>query len=229
MVLGWLIIFPAGIFITRFGRVTFNWFPYHQAVQVAGILAVLAGFILAVLYVHSQGDSHFSSTHEVLGLTLCIGVLVQMVLGLVTHQIRNRTGIRTVGYVHIPLGLLIVALSFWEVHLGFEVWDDITVPSWASFIVYAWAAVLVIVYATGLRRIKQEREMDRQRKQERFTKTTDEYDQSYMRSDAVDTYLMSEQQHQQQQQQQHHYNDNWVQWQDKNNTDQAHWQDSNTY
>lgn len=193
MIAAWLIILPAGILITRFGRITFKWFPYHRSVQIAGILFVLIGLILAVVYVQQQGDAHFSSTHERLGVALCVALLVQMVLGMVTHRLRNRTGNRMVGYVHIPLGLLIVALSVWEVHLGFEAWDEITVPNWASYLVYAWAAVLVILYAIGFRRIRQERETDRRLDNTAFSGDDKPQKDAYMRSDAVDTYLMTEQ------------------------------------
>jgi protein-S-isoprenylcysteine O-methyltransferase Ste14 len=46
MIVGWLLIFPAGIFLARFGRTTFKWFPKHRIVQTFGVLIVFIGMFL---------------------------------------------------------------------------------------------------------------------------------------------------------------------------------------
>lgn len=70
----------------------------------------------------SQGEPHFSSSHEKVGLALFLLVIVQVILGEVSHLIMVKKGIRT-GYFHALLGVLIFILSIWEIQEGFNLWE----------------------------------------------------------------------------------------------------------
>lgn len=80
-------------------------------------------FVRAVAWVAmSQGEPHFSSSHEKVGLALFLLVIVQVILGEVSHLIMVKKGIRT-GYFHALLGVLIFILSIWEIQEGFNLWE----------------------------------------------------------------------------------------------------------
>jgi hypothetical protein len=57
MIAGWLLIFPAGVFIARFGRTAFVWLPKHRAVQIGGMVVVLAGLVLGE-FAHTPCERH---------------------------------------------------------------------------------------------------------------------------------------------------------------------------
>lgn len=85
----------------------------------------------AVSWVSMSKESHFDSNHEKVGLALFIAVIVQVILGEVSHLIMVKKGIRT-GYVHAILGILIFGVSIWEIQRGFELWE--WAPSHAAVI-----------------------------------------------------------------------------------------------
>lgn len=107
MILGWQLCFPIGILLARYGRTMFRWFPVHRAVQSVGFLFVFIAFFLAVGNQAMLGKPHFYSTHTKLGISLFILIIVQVLLGFFSHEIRKRMGSRMVGYLHMPLGILL--------------------------------------------------------------------------------------------------------------------------
>jgi hypothetical protein len=155
MLAAWLIVIPAGILVTRYGRTMFAWYPHHRNIQIVGLLFVFIGFFFAVGAVVYSGDSHFGSTHEKVGLAIFILVIVQSAMGVASHHIKRRFGARVVGFIHIPFGLTLFGLSIWEIHMGFEKYKP-KAPAYASDIVYAWSALLAAVYAIGFYKIRRE-------------------------------------------------------------------------
>ncbi|PWN32341.1 uncharacterized protein FA14DRAFT_87433 [Meira miltonrushii] len=148
MILGWQLLFPIGILLARYGRTFFTWFPYHRAVMWAGFLLVFIAFFLAISGVATEGGPHFSNTHEKLGLALFILVIVQIVFGAASHELKKRKGLRYIGFVHIPFGLILYGLSVWQIHEGFSVWQW-NPPAYASYIIYAWAGLMGLLYFVG--------------------------------------------------------------------------------
>lgn len=65
---------------------------------------------------------HFQSRHEKLGLALFVLVIVQGILGEISHLIMVKKGIRT-GYFHILMGVTIFGLSIWEIKMGLDEWS----------------------------------------------------------------------------------------------------------
>jgi len=69
------------------------WFPYHVSIQVGGLIAVLAGFVLAFLHVVSEDDTHFWGLHQFCGLlTMVCAVFIQPAIGIFAHQKFKETG-----------------------------------------------------------------------------------------------------------------------------------------
>lgn len=150
MIVAWLVLVPSGIFIGRFGRSMFRWFPVHRNVQLAALVSLFIGFFLAVGSVSSAGKSHFDGTHQQVGLAIFILAVVQAILGQFGHVVKREKGWRVQNYVHILLGLLLFCLAVWNIHLGFEAWSWWRVPNSASYVIYAWAGFLGVVYLAGL-------------------------------------------------------------------------------
>lgn len=107
MVLAWMLFFPLGIFLARFGRALFPWFSAHRGVQLFGFFLVFIAFFLVIAAVSIADGSHFSNTHGKLGLALFMLLIAQVLLGFLAHDVRARTKKRFVGFLHIPLGLLL--------------------------------------------------------------------------------------------------------------------------
>lgn len=148
MIIGWMICFPLGILLARYGRTFFTWFPKHRLINTIGFVAVFIGFFIVIAAVASEGGPHFSNTHEKLGLALFILLFLQIALGAFSHSLKNRRQTRLVGYVHIPIGLILFGLSVYQIHEGFEEWDW-EPPMYASYVIYAWAGLMALLYLIG--------------------------------------------------------------------------------
>ncbi len=122
MVFGWLLFFPAGILIARFGRLRFTWFPVHRLVQTVGIVVVIIGMFLGFGIQWTVKGKHLDEKHHKLGLALCILAVFQGLLGQFGHVIRPKTGSRIQNYIHILLGLTLLPLATYNMHLGFGMW-----------------------------------------------------------------------------------------------------------
>lgn len=113
MVLAWMMIVPAGILVARYGRTFFTWFPVHQTIQIIGAIFIFLASILALVAVgkSSSGNNHFSSKHGKSGLVLLIIYGQQLLLGVVAHYYKSKTGKRYIGYIHMPLGIILMGES----------------------------------------------------------------------------------------------------------------------
>lgn len=169
MILGWQLLIPIGVLLARYGRTFFTWFPYHRIVMLAGFLFIFIAFFLAVSGVGLQSKDHFSNTHEKLGLSLFILIVVQVLLGASSHELKKRKGLRYIGFVHIPFGLILYALSVWNIHEGFSVWQW-DPPAYASYIIYAWAGLMGVLYIVGLAFLPKELKQNKQDQQNALTK-----------------------------------------------------------
>lgn len=126
MILGWLILAPSGVLVGRFGRTLFpaRWFPTHRVIQSSAFIAIFIGFFLAVGAISVTPVGHFSDKHMKLGLALVILLLCQSALGQICHALFRKERLRrpVQNWAHVLLGLALIGLSVWEVHLGLEEW-----------------------------------------------------------------------------------------------------------
>ncbi|KAK5107969.1 hypothetical protein LTR62_000514 [Meristemomyces frigidus] len=116
MGLAFFVVFPAGSLLLRWlHSVTVHWI-----IQLIGVLMIAVGFACGVAvsleYNHSK---RFTSGHQILGLLILAGVLVQLGLGLAHHMIFKRTKQRTTfAKTHMVLGPLITILAIINGGLG---------------------------------------------------------------------------------------------------------------
>jgi len=97
---------------------------------------------------------HFKDPHEKVGLTLLILYVIQVLLGAIAHFFKLPSLFRghraPHNYLHVLLGLAILALAQWQVHYGlFTEWAFATgglhqVPESAK---HAWLALVIVFWA----------------------------------------------------------------------------------
>jgi len=172
LTLAFMIILPLGALQARVFRTIVPgkwWFTAHWILQwpVSTVLIVV-GFALGVSQVNRLHTGQLNSTHKKWGLVLVCLYIVQCSLGGIIHFVKSskRTRRPPQNYGHAMLGLLIIALSFWQVYTGLEYeWPRIggnTVPMsyWTWWKV--WTIMIPLLYLCALallpRQYRQERE-----------------------------------------------------------------------
>lgn len=170
---GFLILLPVGVLVARYIRTFTNrWWTAHWIIQflISGPV-IFAGWALGYKTTAELQQGHFQDHHEKIGLSLLCLYLAQILLGVIVHFLKFPStfkGRAPHNYIHILLGLAIIALAQYQVHYGlFSEWPIATgglhqVPSSAK---NAWLALLVIfwvLYAVGLgfipRQFRQEKQ-----------------------------------------------------------------------
>jgi cytochrome b561 len=156
MVLTFLVLVPAAILIARFGRTYFNWFPHHRNIQLLAVVFIVIGFALGVSA--AKPSPLNEETHYQVGVAVFILFFFQVILGLITHEYKKRSGKRWLGYVHAPLGLIIFGLAVWNMETGWNIWASGYVAGAAPRdVIYAWMGLLVLLYLIGLALLPREK------------------------------------------------------------------------
>jgi len=160
MSIAWMGVVVLGALVGRYGRTLFatKWFATHRALQSLALVLITIGFGLGLGAVSASGDTTTpDSTHKKYGIVLFVLAWVQGLLGAVGHMIFHRTGRRAQNFVHIVLGLFILATSFWQIHTGLEEWDWAP-PTWIGDVfVPVYAGVVALLYLGGLALLPRER------------------------------------------------------------------------
>ncbi|OCH88655.1 hypothetical protein OBBRIDRAFT_71335 [Obba rivulosa] len=161
-VIGFLGLLPAGAITARYTRsVTPLWFRAHWLIQavLAGPI-IIAGVSLGAHAVKQSGTPPLADTHKKLGIALFVLYLAQVAGGLFVHFVKVRTftiiGRSLQNYLHAFMGLLIIALAFYQARLGFRVeWitqtgrTDINLHA-AEVVWIVWVIIIPVIYFTGL-------------------------------------------------------------------------------
>jgi len=113
--LTFLIVLPAGILLARLGRHLTYWLRAHYILQsFLALPMTLITFALGCTAVSEVRSGSFNASHKIIGLTLSLLLLVQILLGLLSHQPDPALW----NYVHILVGLSIIVLGYAEVQTG---------------------------------------------------------------------------------------------------------------
>jgi heme/copper-type cytochrome/quinol oxidase subunit 4 len=109
---------------------------------------ILVGFILAIVAVKEAESGHFNDKHKLLGLIIVTMYCVQCSLGAFIHWVKNPNRKRRPpqNYLHAIFGIAIIALSFYQIHLGYDTeWPETTgrddVPDGIGKLWVAWTIV----------------------------------------------------------------------------------------
>jgi len=159
LTLAFMVILPLGALQARLFRTIVPgkwWFMAHWILQwpVSSIL-IIVGFALGVNEVTKLKSGHLNDTHKKWGLVLVILYVVQCSYGGVIHFFKSTKARRPPqNYGHAVLGLLIISLSFWQVHTGLDdewnaiggIYIPISIWTWWK----VWVVMIPILYLVGL-------------------------------------------------------------------------------
>ncbi|KAH8799612.1 hypothetical protein DL96DRAFT_872830 [Flagelloscypha sp. PMI_526] len=167
--IGYLFLLPLGALLGRYFRTfTDKWFKGHMVVQwfIAGPV-ILAGFALGIAAV-KQGNTKSLDNHMKLGIVLFALYIMQLVVGSIIHWVkpRNPKGRPPQNYFHAVFGILIIALAFFQVRMGYkDEWTRIPMnvePKGANTVWIVWIVLVPVAYVGGLaflpKQYRQERE-----------------------------------------------------------------------
>lgn len=147
MILGWLVLAPAAVLLGRWGRtVSPSWFKHHRNIQFVAAIAVVIGFVVIVIETSWHEGGHFESKHAKVGLAIFIILFAQIALGAFGHRTQRFHALRI---IHVVLGLIVIAASFWNTLEGLELWPYNT-RDWPKYVIIAWIAVVAVAYLAGL-------------------------------------------------------------------------------
>jgi len=156
--LGFLIFLPIGALLARFRMVNPYWFKLHFMIQLglAGPV-IITGWAIAVNVVEESGGPHFSDSHQKAGLALFILYIVQVLVGLYIHYIKPSAprARPPQNYLHVVIGLSIIALAFYNVHEGYAYeWAASTgrgnPPKGVNVVWIIWVVIMPLTYFAGL-------------------------------------------------------------------------------
>lgn len=168
-----LVFLPFGALLARFARTfTGRWFTAHWIVQF-GITApmVIIALALGISAVSVVGGKQLYSTHEKLGVAIIVLYAVQCALGGLIHFVKPtpRPGkVRTrppQNYGHAVLGLLIIALSFYQVRTGYRnAWPAVgrgLAPASVNTAWIVWVIIIPLLYLVGLALLPRQYRLER--------------------------------------------------------------------
>lgn len=170
-VIGFLLLLPLGALVSRYLRtINHAWFKAHWFIQVmlAGPIIVV-GFALGVTAVGQVGAPHANDTHKRLGIALFVLYFAQCSFGYVVHKFKPASHVVSrpyQNYAHAVIGLLIIALSMYQVRTGYhDEWlktGKDPLPKGVDVVWILWITLLPVLYFAGLallpRQFRQERE-----------------------------------------------------------------------
>lgn len=97
-----------------------RWFWAHSTIQlVVSAPVILLGWALGYKTTAELEDGHFKDPHKKVGLALLVLYVAQILLGVLVHYVKIPSLFRGYrpphSYIHIFLGLAILALAQWQV------------------------------------------------------------------------------------------------------------------
>ncbi|KAJ6609094.1 hypothetical protein B0H10DRAFT_2165067 [Mycena sp. CBHHK59/15] len=154
--IGFLILLPLGVLLARYARTfTQRWFWGHAVMQfiISGPV-IFAGWAMGYQLATKLELTGLHDPHQNIGIALLALYLTQLLMGTFIHYVKTPSLFRghrpPQNYLHVILGLAIIALAGYQVHYGltFE-WAFATgglhkVPNSA---LNAWMALIIVFWA----------------------------------------------------------------------------------
>ncbi|KAJ7099946.1 hypothetical protein B0H15DRAFT_502847 [Mycena belliarum] len=151
---GFLILLPLGVLLARYARTfTRTWFWGHATMQlVISGPVIFAGWAMGHNLANKLEMPSLSDPHQKIGVALLALYVTQLLLGAVIHFIKMPALFRghrpPQNYLHVVLGLAILALAAYQVHYGLTIEWLVTgglhkVPDSAM---HAWMALIIVFW-----------------------------------------------------------------------------------
>ncbi|KAI0314226.1 hypothetical protein OF83DRAFT_463876 [Amylostereum chailletii] len=151
---GFLVLLPLGSLLARYMRgvypssITLHWVIQGSVAGSVILIGILAGFKA----VEKSNAAHFDDAHKRWGVFLVALYITQVVAGTVIHRIKPNNP--TAGRLHVAFGLSVIALSFYQVHVGYtHEWTVVTGRAELKLIKPLWWSLIIAVpllYIGGL-------------------------------------------------------------------------------
>jgi len=148
-----------GVLVARYTRtLTTTWFVAHWVVQllIAGPV-IIVGVALGLRVVATTGGMHLEDNHMRWGVAIFVLYFAQAAFGAAIHWFkpRNFKGRPLQNYLHPIIGLLIIALAFYQVRTGCRTEWPLKVglgniPKGVNIVWYVWIVLLSVLYLVGL-------------------------------------------------------------------------------
>jgi hypothetical protein len=147
-VLTFLVLVPAAILVARFGRGAFKWFPHHRNIQIVSSIFLIITYALGNV---AAGPAPLAeAVHYQVGTAIFVMFWAQVALGLAAHHVSGGIS-RIIGWLHMPLGIIIFGLAMWQMQSGWSIWSGGYEPGRApQDVLYAWMGLLILLYLVGL-------------------------------------------------------------------------------
>ena len=104
-----------GVGAAIFFRRKSNWLKIHKSFNLCSLLGMMAGIIMAVIYVSQSGGKHLGGIHQLAGLAAFILSGLTMSVGFYQFKAKNKSAVRT---THRWLGRFSLLLLLTTVTLG---------------------------------------------------------------------------------------------------------------
>ncbi|GAA6023738.1 hypothetical protein JCM10207_000240 [Rhodosporidiobolus poonsookiae] len=138
----WAFFAPFGVLFARYGRgppgTTLFRFPWHFGMQgwIVTPLTIAALFLALWAVRLKTSSSSETYAHQIIGFCFIIALAVQDLLGVWKHSQPHIPGQprSLVGWLHIFLGVALIAVGFYQVKLGMDRYGSVdTVITWAYY------------------------------------------------------------------------------------------------
>ena len=120
MLVGWGVLLPAGVTMTRIKHLAGDpmWYKLHRGIQIVGLSIALAGFIIALQHF----DMNKISAHGALGITVMAGGLFQPLNGFLRPH-KGDPNRSAWEMLHKNVGRLTIVLALVTVFMGVGKFD----------------------------------------------------------------------------------------------------------
>ncbi|KAJ7189428.1 hypothetical protein GGX14DRAFT_529703 [Mycena pura] len=155
LAVGFLVLLPIGVLIARYTRTfTPHWFWSHAFIQL-----VISGPV--IFYGWAQGYQvarqlelqNLNDPHHKIGIALLTLYVTQLLLGAFVHFVKLPRLFRghrpPWSYLHVALGLAILALAAYQVHYGFTIEGVFALEGLhavTSRAMHAWLALVIVFW-----------------------------------------------------------------------------------
>ncbi|KAJ3292123.1 hypothetical protein HK104_005547 [Borealophlyctis nickersoniae] len=153
MFIAWGVAPFVGIFIARYLKDALGvwWYRLHLGIMFVFVgMGTVAGFALVLVF---KRPPHFVDLHEILGVLIVAGTILQITLGFIANSLYSPDRVHVPWWdkAHWWLGRVITLLAFATIYLGlrkYTAYSDIHLMVW-TIIYWAWIAAAFLVMLGG--------------------------------------------------------------------------------
>jgi hypothetical protein len=160
MISGWTMMLFVGTYIARYMKpVTNLWFKVHVALQTIGCFAVIAAFVLILVF---YNGGFTVGWHQMIGLFVVIGTVVQPIIGAIADKMYDPARSKVPVWpdqIHWWIGRGTSLLALAAIFLGIWVYMPTSLVSYILFAAYCLLTFIIILVSELKVGVKHENEV----------------------------------------------------------------------